>query len=104
MLSRSAVIMAEVIVKHEQAKSRFIGTLPQISGACVLDYRVNSNSVVDFYRTVTDAPLQGKGVAAAVVTAGFKWARESKLKVTGSCSYVESFIQKHPEWSDISKL
>ena len=96
--------MAEISVKHEHSKLRFIGTVSGADGACVLDYRYSTPVVVDFYRTVTDPSLQGKGVAAAVVKAGFQWARESKLKIKGSCSYVENYIQKNPEWSDISKL
>ena len=104
MLLRSLAKMSKVAVKHEEANHRFIGTIAETPDRCVLEYRYETPVVVDFYRTVSDPSLQGKGVAGAVVRAGFQWARDSRLKVKGSCSFVETFIRKNSEWSDISKL
>ena len=105
MFMRSALAAAQIAVKHDKAKSRFIGQIQDVQGFSVLEYRLISPAGVDFYRTFTDPALQGKGAAAAVVKAGLQWARESSLKVKPSCSYVEAFVLKNPEWSDlISKL
>jgi len=94
----------KILIRHEAALNKFIGTIPEKTGACVLDYRYLTPTSVDFYRTVTDQSLQGLGVGAEVVGAGFQWARDSNLKVSGSCSFVDNFIRKNPQWADISKL
>ena len=40
--------------------------------------------------------------AAQLVEAGLRWAREQGLKVVPACSYVAVFLQRHPEWRDLS--
>ncbi|WP_275430632.1 GNAT family N-acetyltransferase [Klebsiella aerogenes] len=41
-------------------------------------------------------------MAARLVEAGLAWAREQQLKVVPACSYVAIYLQRHPEWRDLS--
>jgi predicted GNAT family acetyltransferase len=61
-----------------------------------LEYRLIDNEVVDFCHTFTRPEAQGKGVAGRMVKAGLDWAQQRRMRVIGSCSYVESFLRKNP--------
>jgi predicted GNAT family acetyltransferase len=86
-------------VIHEETKRRFVGTLANTAGESYLEYRYVTPSKVDFFRTVTEPEMRGKGAAGEVVRAALTWAQEKKLEVKASCSYVEHFLQKNPEFT-----
>jgi predicted GNAT family acetyltransferase len=84
--------------QHEPDLQRF--TLPT-TPVSVLDYERDEGQVV-FTHTIVPAAYRGQGLAALLVTAGLEWARSQHLKVIPACSYAASFIQRHPEWRDLS--
>ena len=51
--------------------------------------------------TYTDPGLRGKGLAAHVVRAAFEYAKENNLKVVPTCSYVQAFIKRNDEYSEL---
>lgn len=53
--------------------------------------------------THTWVPVEGrgKGLAAVVVEAALEYARTNDLKVDPVCSYVQSFIARHPEYAGL---
>lgn len=65
-----------------------------------LAYRVNEK-VIDMYSTLVPPRFRGKGVAAAIVKRALEDARAEGLKVRPSCSYVDVYIQRHPEYQDL---
>lgn len=83
---------------HEPDRQRF--TLPTTPPS-VLDYVLTPGRVV-FTHTGVPPACQGQGLAARLVEAGLAWAREQQLKVVPACSYVAIFLQRHPEWHDLS--
>jgi predicted GNAT family acetyltransferase len=84
--------------RHEPGQQRF--TLPT-TPVSVLDYELAPGRVV-FTHTGVPSAYRGQGLAAQLVTAGLSWARDQQLKVVPACSYVAVFIQRHPEWRDIT--
>ena len=84
--------------QHEPEHQRF--TLPT-TPVSVLDYQLMPGRVV-FTHTGVPRALQGQGLAARLVEAGLHWARAQGLKVVPACSYVAVFLQRHPEWHDLS--
>jgi len=54
--------------------------------------------------THTWVPMEGrgKGLAGIVVEAALKYAQANGLKVEPVCSYVQSFIARHPEYADLT--
>ena len=92
---------------HDEASRRFVGKLSGLDAgpAAFLEYRFVTPTHVDFFRTVTEPALRGKGAAGQVVEAAFAWAQSKKLAVTPSCSYVQAFVEKHPQFAHlVSKL
>ncbi len=53
--------------------------------------------------THTEVPpaLEGRGIAAALVRAAVDHARANALKIDPQCSYVRSYLERHPETHDL---
>lgn len=75
-------------------------------------YRVNGmEAEMTFTRTVSGAlvidhtgvprPLEGQGIAAALVLKAVADARAEGRKIVPLCSYVVAQFRRHPEWSDL---
>lgn len=62
-----------------------------------IDYKTKDNKI---YLIHTEVPreLQGKGVAEALVEKAFAYIEKEKLILIPSCSYVQAFLRKNPEW------
>ena len=83
--------------QHEPEHQRF--TLPT-TPVSVLDYQLDGGRVV-FGHTGVPSAYQGRGLAAQLVEAGLQWARDEGLKVVPACSYVQTYLQRHPEWQHL---
>ena len=66
-----------------------------------LRYSHRSTGTVDFQSTFVPPELRGEGIAAEIVEAALKWARSQGLKVVPSCSYVDHYLRKHPQFEDL---
>ncbi len=62
----------------------------------VLQYRPFEGGVV-FTHTYVPKPIEGRGVAASLVKNALAYCRENNLKVKAGCSYVASYIKRHPQ-------
>jgi len=67
---------------------------------CELDYTL-VGSVMHITHTGVPRPLEGRGLAAALVQRALQWAREQGHRVRPVCSYVEAHLRRHPEWQDL---
>ena len=45
--------------------------------------------------------MRGNGLAADLVEAGVKWARETGTRVIPLCPYAKAKIEKTPDWQDV---
>ena len=90
--------MTENTIRHNEVKHRFeAGSDDQPAR---LDYRLRGD-VVDIVHTEVPPEYQGQGLAGKLATAALDWARAAGHKVLPSCSYVKSFIGKHPGYQDL---
>lgn len=60
-----------------------------VHGALVIDH------------TGVPRELEGRGIAAALVTHAVEYARAQGLRLKPECSYVVAAFKRHPEWSDV---
>ncbi len=63
----------------------------------IINYRQSGN-VFNLIHTEVAEPMEGQGVAAALVEKTLKYIEEHHLKIIPSCSYVQQYLQRHPEW------
>ncbi len=85
-------------VIHNTDRSRFEATIDGL--LCVADYQLG-NGVMAMTHTVVPSALEGRGIAAALVSTALDWAREQGYKVSPVCSYVRVYMKRHPETQDL---
>ena len=91
--------MEEKVI-HEKENERFIIYIE--GNEVYVEYTMAGNEI-NLYHTFTDTALRGKGLAAQVVRAALEVAKESKMKVIPTCSYVRAFIAKNDEYKELVK-
>jgi uncharacterized protein len=86
---------------HNPQRERFEA---RVDGAlCIAAYHL-IDGVMWLTHTEVPPALQGRGIAAALVRAALDHARAQGLKVRPACSYVRSYMRRHPETQDLSAL
>ena len=68
-----------------------------LGGLAELEYQVDGSRIV-FTHTFVPPEARGRGIAEKLVRAGLEYARQARLKPTATCSYVVTFLQRHPEF------
>ena len=83
-----------VAVTHNAARQRFEATVE--GRQCMAEYQLRGDVV---WMTQTSVPpaVGGRFVAAELVRVALVWAKEKGYKVEPACSYVEVYMQRHPE-------
>ena len=84
--------------RHEPQLNRFIAHGD--GGQCLLEYRRAGNTL---HITHTEVPpaLQGRGLAADLVAAVLTEVRAQGWRVCPVCSYVRTYMRRHPETQDL---
>jgi predicted GNAT family acetyltransferase len=85
-------------IVHNQAAHRFEAFVEGGFARC--DYR-RVGSVLQLHHTEVPVALEGRGIAGQLVAAALDHARKSGLKVAPYCSYVRSYMRRHPETLDL---
>lgn len=58
-----------------------------------------SGDVIDLHHTFVPDSLRGQGVAAILAEEALQYAKAHALRVVPSCSYIDTYIRRHPEYS-----
>jgi hypothetical protein len=85
-------------VSHRPEQLRFEAAPGGKLALC--NYRLD-DKVMTIHHTEVPWQLQGKGVAAELVQATLAWARAEGLHVRPTCSYVASYMRRHPDTHDL---
>jgi predicted GNAT family acetyltransferase len=67
---------------------------------CELDYMLSARTM-RIHHTGVPPSLQGRGIAAALAAAALAEARRQGWRVHPVCSYVRSYMRRHPETQDL---
>ncbi|MFN5579582.1 MAG: GNAT family N-acetyltransferase, partial [Akkermansiaceae bacterium] len=66
----------------------------------VISYRQHGDKVI-IEHTYVPERLRGKGIAASITQDALLEARRLGWKIVPDCSYMESYIQRHPEFNTL---
>ena len=88
----------EPAVRQNAALSRF--ELDAEGDIAVAYYRL-ADGVMTFHHTETPPHLQGRGIASRLVRGALDQVRAQTLKVVPRCSFVASYVARHPEFNDL---
>ncbi len=84
---------------HEPAAHRFVIGLTEGEG--VLRYQMRSQRVMDLLSTHVPEAARGRGIGGKLVEAALNHARASRLRVIATCWYVETWVERHPEYREL---
>jgi hypothetical protein len=87
-----------VTVNHNRDASRFEAIVDGRLARC--DYRM-SDGVMLLVHTEVPPALEGRGIAAALVRTALEHVRATGLRVRPRCSYVSTFLARHPQYRDL---
>ncbi len=90
---------APIEVRHNPGEHRFEAVVE--GHTCVADYAMRSGEIV-FTHTYVSSELRGRGIAEKLVRTALEYARRENLRVVPDCSYVAAFIQRHPEYVQLT--
>ena len=85
-------------IVHNQAAKRFETSIDGQTG--YISYQESADKLV-YDHTIVPQQLGGQGVGSALVKHALDYAREQDKKVLPQCSFVASYISKHPEYQDL---
>ncbi|MBN6148828.1 N-acetyltransferase [Xanthomonas sp. AmX2] len=86
------------LIHHDPQQKRFALTLD--GHEAELGY-VREPGRLIITHTGVPGPLEGRGLAAALVAAALDHARAEGLKVVPACSYAAAYLQRHPEYAGL---
>ena len=93
--------MSDVIVTDNRAESRFEGHLDGVL-AGYAEYQL-TDALVVFTHTEVDEAFEGRGVGSAIARAALDQIRaEGRRKALPVCPFITGWIQRHPEYLDIT--
>lgn len=85
-------------INHNKQGKRFETTIDGHTG--YISYQERGDKLV-YDHTIVPQELGGRGVGSALVKEALNYARENNKKVVPQCSFVGSYIDKHPEYQDL---
>ena len=85
-------------ISHNEQGKRFETTIDGHTG--YISYQERGDKLV-YDHTIVPQELGGRGVGSALVKAALNHARENNKKVVPQCSFVASYIDKHPDYQDL---
>jgi predicted GNAT family acetyltransferase len=92
------VSQRDIVVRHNPGASRFEADVE--GGIAHADYRMQG-AVMRIVHAEVPRAAEGRGIAAQVVRAALEHARRHGLRVQPMCSYVRSYMSRHPETHDL---
>jgi predicted GNAT family acetyltransferase len=98
MAKEDSVYSANVV--HNESKRRF--EVQVESHIAELTYTLQRKTIL-FTHTGVPSSLEGHGIGSRLVKAGLDYARAKKLKVKTTCWFVSGFLERHPEYQDLTE-
>ena len=85
-------------IVHDEQKRRFETSIDGHTG--YISYQAHDGKLI-YDHTIVPQKLGGRGVGSALVQHALDYARQHDKKVVPQCSFVASYISKHPEYQDL---
>jgi predicted GNAT family acetyltransferase len=86
-------------IKHDGKYNKFF---TEVSGKeSNLTYEKITDNIWDYKLMFVPKNLRGQGIAAKVVEYALNFARKNKIRIKATCTFVNSYIETHPEFKDL---
>lgn len=88
----------KLTIAHDEQAKRFETSIDGYTG--YISYQERDDTLV-YDHTIVPQELGGRGIGSALVKHALNYAREQNKKVIPQCSFVSSYISKHPDYQDL---
>ena len=85
-------------ITHDEQAKRFETSIDGHTG--YISYQERDDKLV-YDHTIVPQELGGRGIGSALVKHALNYARGQNKKVVPQCSFVSSYISKHPDYQDL---
>lgn len=85
--------MEEIV--HDQEHRRFQTSVE--GHTAYVEYDIH-DGMLNILHTVVPSPVEGRGIASALVRHAFDYALRQGLKPEATCSYARTWLARHPEY------
>ena len=75
----------------------------EVDGHIAATYYKTADGVITFVHTEVPPELGGKGIGSRLIKGALEQVRSDGLKVIAECPFVNAYIEKHSEYSDLQK-
>ncbi|WP_210518912.1 GNAT family N-acetyltransferase [Hymenobacter terricola] len=87
-------------IQHDTENQEF--TTTRDGHEAELAYARPAEGLIDFTHTFVDEALRGQGVGEELARTALAFARDNKLKVKTTCTFMAGFVQRHhDEYADL---
>jgi predicted GNAT family acetyltransferase len=69
-------------------------------GIAFIEYKLSHDKLF-LIHTEVPAELEGKGAGTAIVHKALQFAKDNNYKIVPICAFVQRYLKKHTEWSDL---
>ncbi len=69
--------------------------------AAEIVYRLHGANTIELVHTEVKKEFEGQGLASKIAAFAFDDARRRNLKVTPTCEYLQGWLRKHPDYSEL---
>ncbi len=87
-------------VEHLERESRFV--LRRESRESFLEYDLRDDGSMVVHRTFVPDADRGQGIASVLTRRAVEFAAHHQLQVVPLCSYVATWLERHPEFSHLT--
>lgn len=84
----------EYTINHQP--ERYLFTTEVEGYTAYVEYRLHSGAL-DIIHTIVPPPIEGRGIAGALVKRTYEYAAEQGLKPEATCSYAVRWLERHPD-------
>jgi predicted GNAT family acetyltransferase len=90
----------ELQVENNRQAHRFEVTAD--GAQATAEYELEPGTII-FTHTKVPPQLSGRGIANRLAETGLAFARQEKLRVVPRCPFIASYIERHPEYAELTK-
>lgn len=89
-----------ITVTHQKESRQFIAVIE--GKTAHLDYDILDNGhTLDYHHTFVPPELRGRNIAQELAKFALEYAKQHQLNIKPTCSFVERYIEKHPEYQSL---
>ncbi len=93
---------APVTVQDDRTRSRYVASDDSGVVAGFVEYLCRDGEI-ELVHTEVDDAFEGRGVAGTLVRATLDDVRTAGLRVVATCPYVKAWIERHPDYQDLTR-